>query len=81
MIDFEIPEDVKALRERARQFVDDVVLPAEEKAKAEGKNPRELIQELQAEAKKINFWCPHMPKRIRRHGVEAASQCDYPDSN
>lgn len=70
MIDFEIPEDVKALRERARAFVDDVVLPAEERAKEDGTTRKQLIQELQAEAKKIQLWCPHMPAEYGGMGLK-----------
>ena len=70
MIDFEIPEDVKALRERARAFVDDVVLPAEKRAEEDGTTRKQLIQELQAEAKKIQLWCPHMPAEYGGMGLK-----------
>jgi acyl-CoA dehydrogenase len=61
MIDFELPAEAKAIRERAGRFVQEVVLPAEEQGAKEGRSPREIVRELRPQAKAAGLWCPHMP--------------------
>ena len=60
MIDFEIPEDVKALRARVAQFIDDHVLPAEAQV---GTRPYfDIVGELQGKARAEGLWCPFVPE-------------------
>src|SRR5262245_34046011 len=61
MIDFEIPPEAKAVRERARRFVQEEVLPAEEGLQ-DGRAGREVVRELRGKAKAAGLWCPHMPR-------------------
>jgi acyl-CoA dehydrogenase len=61
MIDFEIPAEAKAIRERARRFVQEEVLPAEA-ALTDGHAGREVLTDLRAKAKAVGLWCPHMPE-------------------
>ena len=49
-IDFEIPEEAKAIRERVRQFVADECRPAEQ-ALADGRPYKEVLAELRAKAR------------------------------
>jgi len=60
-IDFEIPEEAKAIRERVRQFVADECRPAE-KALADGRPYKEVLAELRAKARSQGLWCPFIPK-------------------
>jgi acyl-CoA dehydrogenase len=59
-IDFEIPEDAKAVRQRVRKFVHEVVIPAEKEL---AHRPyKEVLGELRAKARAEGLWCPFIPK-------------------
>lgn len=59
-IDFEIPEDAKAVRERVRQWVHDECIPAEERLAA-GADYKSLLAELRAKARAQGLWLPFIP--------------------
>ena len=68
-IDFTLPPDVEETRRRVREFMDEVVRPAEEKLYAnapDGEPDRSdivrTIIELRQKAHEWNVWLPHMPK-------------------
>jgi acyl-CoA dehydrogenase len=68
-IDFTLPPDVDEVRGRVREFMDEVVRPAEEKLYAnapDGEPDRgdivRMIIELRQKAHEWNVWLPHMPK-------------------
>jgi acyl-CoA dehydrogenase len=67
-IDFEIPEEAKAIRERVRQFVADECRPAEQ-ALAEGRAYKEVLAELRAKARSHGLWCPFIPKEYGGMGL------------
>ena len=59
MIDFELPDDVQALRARVARFIDDTVLPAEKQI---GTRPFfDIVRELQGVARAEGLWCPFVP--------------------
>ena len=60
-IDFEIPAEAKAVREKVRAWVHDECLPAEKELLA-GRNYKELLAELRAKARKQGLWLPFIPK-------------------
>ncbi|MEE4350293.1 MAG: acyl-CoA dehydrogenase family protein [Pacificimonas sp.] len=60
-IDFEIPEEAKAIREEVRAWVNDHVKPAEKRVVDE-ESYREVLAELRTEARKRGLWCPFIPK-------------------
>src|SRR5262245_994661 len=67
MIDFELPDDVKALRAEVAAFIDDVVLPAEAQI---GTRPYfDIVRELQAQARAAGLWCPFIPKTYGGMGL------------
>jgi len=59
MIDFQIPEEAKAIRNKVRTFVREVVHPAEENCTAE--NFDEVLAELRIAARAQGLWCPFVP--------------------
>jgi acyl-CoA dehydrogenase len=68
-IDFTLPPDVDEVRGRVREFMDEVVRPAEEKLYANAPNGEpdrsdivRMIIELRQKAHEWNVWLPHMPK-------------------
>ena len=60
-IDFEVPPEAKAIRERVRQWVHDECIPAEKRLIA-GEDYKTLLGELRAKARAQGLWCPFIPK-------------------
>lgn len=60
MIDFELPEDAKAVRNTVRKFVREECHPAEEICTAD--NFEETLAELRTKARAQGLWCPFVPK-------------------
>jgi len=60
-IDFEIPAEAKAIRERVRQWVHDECIPAEKKL-MDGADYKETLAELRKKARAQGLWCPFIPK-------------------
>jgi acyl-CoA dehydrogenase len=60
-IDFEIPAEAKAVREKVRQWVHDECIPAE-KALIGGADYKETLAVLRAKARAQGLWCPFIPK-------------------
>jgi acyl-CoA dehydrogenase len=70
VIDFEIPAEVAELRERVREFVAAVAIPAEERdTGAHGLAP-ELRAELQAAAKEAGVFAPQLPRGLGGGGLD-----------
>jgi acyl-CoA dehydrogenase len=59
MIDFEIPEETKAVRNKVRKFVQEEVIPAEENCTAD--NFDFVLAELRNKARGQGLWCPFVP--------------------
>src|SRR3569832_1902297 len=60
-LDFEIPPEAKALRERVREWVHDECRPAEDRLLA-GEDYKTVLGELRGKARAQGFWCPFIPK-------------------
>jgi acyl-CoA dehydrogenase len=60
-IDFEIPADAKAVRERVRKWVHDECIPAEKKLLAGG-DYKTILGDLRKKARAQGLWCPFIPK-------------------
>ncbi|MEQ1782297.1 MAG: acyl-CoA dehydrogenase family protein [Hyphomonadaceae bacterium] len=60
-IDFEIPAEAKAVRERVRQWVHDVCMPAEKRL-VDGGDYKTILAELREKARAQGLWCPFIPK-------------------
>jgi len=59
-IDFEIPAEAKAVRERVRQWVQDECHPAEKRLH-EGADYKTVLGELRTKARAQGLWCPFIP--------------------
>lgn len=66
-IDFEIPADAKAIRERVRQWVQDECIPAEKEL--EHRPYKEVLAELRTKARAQGLWCPFIPKEYGGMGL------------
>ena len=62
-MEFEIPRHVNLIAQRARQFVDNEVIPVESELLRTGAPlTHDTLQELRSKAKAANLWAPTMPK-------------------
>lgn len=59
-IDFTLPSNVTAARDRVRAFMQQRVAPAEERMRVDG-GWRKGLAALRDEAKAAGLWAPHMP--------------------
>lgn len=60
-IDFEIPEEAKAIRAKVRQWVQDECIPAEARLR-EGAPFNDVLTELRAKARARGLWLPFIPQ-------------------
>jgi len=60
-IDFEIPAEAKAIRERVRQWVHDECIPAEKRI-VDKDSYKTVLAELRGKARSQGLWCPFVPK-------------------
>ncbi|HEY3947504.1 acyl-CoA dehydrogenase family protein [Phenylobacterium sp.] len=67
-IDFEIPADAKAVRERVRQWVQDECIPAEAKV-TDKKSYKAVLDELRGKARAQGLWLPFVPKEYGGMGL------------
>jgi acyl-CoA dehydrogenase len=60
-IDFDIPAEAKAMRERVRQWVQDECIPAEKRL-VDGEDYKTVLGDLRKKARAQGLWCPFIPK-------------------
>ena len=68
MIDFEIPEESRAIREKVRRFVQEHCIPAEEEL--EHREFEEVLAELREKARSQGLWCPFIPEEYGGMGLK-----------
>ena len=68
MIDFEIPEETRAIREKVRAFVQNECIPAE--AELEHREYEDVLWELRDKARAQGLWCPFVPKEHGGMGLK-----------
>ncbi len=66
-IDFEIPAEAKAIREKVRQWVHDECIPAEKEL--DTKPLAEVLGPLRKKARAQGLWCPWVPKEYGGMGL------------
>lgn len=73
---FELPEALNALRGRVRDFVEEHVIPNEEKIfEEDGSGDRSTLETLRAKAKEENLWTPHLPEAFGGLGLGVMGMC------
>ncbi|GIW13985.1 MAG: acyl-CoA dehydrogenase [Tepidiforma sp.] len=60
-VDFEIPAEAKAIRQKVREFVHGECIPAEKRL-LDGEPYKEVLAELRQKARSQGLWCPFVPK-------------------
>jgi acyl-CoA dehydrogenase len=66
-IDFEIPPEAKAIREKVRQWVHDECIPAEKQL--DEKPLKDVLDPLRKKARAQGLWCPFVPKEYGGMGL------------
>ena len=64
-IDFSFPPEIEQVRQRVRQFCDEVVRPAEQEIESHEGDRKVLVEQVIAMRKKAiewGLWLPHMPE-------------------
>ncbi|MDP3853707.1 acyl-CoA dehydrogenase family protein [Phenylobacterium sp.] len=67
-IDFDIPEDAKAIRLKVRQWVEDECIPAEKKL-VDKESFKTVLDELRVKARAAGLWLPFIPKEYGGMGL------------
>jgi acyl-CoA dehydrogenase len=67
-LDFEVPAEAKAIREKVRKWVHDECMPAQERL-LKGAEYKPLLAELRAKARAQGLWCPFIPKEYGGMGL------------
>src|SRR5688572_522444 len=67
-VDFEIPAEAKAIRERVRKWVHDECIPAEKELMS-GRPYKEVLGELRGKARAQGLWCPFIPPEYGGMGL------------
>jgi acyl-CoA dehydrogenase len=74
-MDFSIPEELRMLRDSARRFVQQELLPLEPLYANDADIPDELRATLQAKAKALGFWIFDLPEEFGGGGVGYLGMC------
>ncbi|HEX4179829.1 MAG TPA: acyl-CoA dehydrogenase family protein [Caulobacteraceae bacterium] len=67
-IDFEIPAEAKAVREKVRQWVHDECIPAEKRV-VDKESYKQVLGELRTKARAQGLWMPFVPKEYGGMGL------------
>ena len=67
-VDFEIPAEAKAIRERVRKWVHDECIPAEKELMS-GRPYKEVLGELRGKARAQGLWLPFIPTQYGGMGL------------
>jgi alkylation response protein AidB-like acyl-CoA dehydrogenase len=66
---FEVPEHIRPLRARVRQFIEERIYPVETQLDERGDAARVLLRRLMDEAKAAGLWALGHPKEIGGQGL------------
>ena len=75
-MDFRLPEELRALRERVRAFVTDKIIPIESQAmEADARGDRSVLHELRRDARAEGLFVPHLPAAYGGLGLGVMGMC------
>ena len=76
---WEMPEELRMLRETARRFMKERVLPEEDKLQHDAYTfPADILNRLQAKARKLGLWCVRTPAEYGGAGLNLLAQAWSP---
>ena len=75
-MDFELPEEIKIIKNTMRDFVERELIPLEREFRPEGEEmPEELYKPLQEKAKALGFWMLDIPEEYGGAGLDLLTRC------
>ena len=75
-MDFDLPEELKILKETVGRFVDKEVIPLEREFRPEGEEmPERLLKPLQEKAKALGLWLLEVPEEYGGAGLGLLPRC------
>ena len=75
-MDFNLPEELRMLKETVRRFVDRELIPLEREYRPEGEEmPERLLKPLQEKAKALGLWQLDVPEEYGGAGLDLLSRC------
>ena len=75
-MDFDLPEELKMLKETVGRFVDKEVIPLEREFRPEGEEmPERLLKPLQEKAKALGLWLLEVPEEYGGAGLGLLPRC------
>jgi len=76
-MDFDLPGEVKLLKEIAQRFVDEELIPKENEYRPEGEEgmPEEILKPLQEKAKDLGLWLLEVPEEYGGAGLGLLPRC------
>ncbi len=78
-MDFDLPEELRLLKDTVRKFVDRELIPLERECRPEGEDmPEQYIKPLQEKAKAIGLWLLDVPLYFRSFAAKRKSASRRP---
>ena len=74
-MNFELPEELKRLQESTRRFVDEELMPLEQRYADAHDMPDDVRARLQARAKELGFWAFDLPEEYGGGGISTLGRC------
>lgn len=75
-MDFDLPEELRMLKETVRRFVEKELIPLEREFRPEGEEmPEHLIRPLQEKAKALGLWLLEVPEQYGGAGLGLLARC------
>ncbi|WP_144637519.1 acyl-CoA dehydrogenase family protein [Bordetella genomosp. 13] len=74
-MDFELPPELRQLRDSARRFVAEELMPLEARYADEPDIPDDVRQALQDKARQLGFWAFDLPEAVGGGGVGVIGMC------
>jgi len=75
-MNFELSEEFQSLREQVRAFIDERIIPHEDQIiREDEKRDETTLRKLQAEAKSLGLWTPHLPPEYGGKGLGVMGMC------
>jgi alkylation response protein AidB-like acyl-CoA dehydrogenase len=69
MGDFSVTPEIRELRRKTRDFMEEYIYPNEALLEGGGDGARALMQDLKAKARAMRMWAPHMPAEVGGMGI------------
>lgn len=74
-MDFDLPPEIVRLRETARKFAEDELVPREESLPANGGMPASVLADLQVRAREYGLWQLDVPQALGGQGLGLLASC------